>query len=246
MSTTHWHLHREGAVTSIRFARPPAHDLRFADLRALRTVLAEVGADETVSVVILGCAEEGRFLGHAEPAEIAAVRSGELPAEVMTEWLTTLLAIEDLPQPVIAAIEGPARGGGHELALACTFRLAGPGAVFQQHEIDRAAMPGAGATQRLPRLIGPGRAARMIMTGRPVDAGEAARIGLADEVLTGPDLRGQVLARAATLARKPRRSLVAIKQALLAAGRLPLQEGLQREQELFLDVLGVRPDRPRR
>ena len=233
-----WSLTRTGPVATLAFAGPPDNQVSAAHLRELRAVLAQLAADD-VSVVVLCGARPGAFIGHAARSDIDAMRRGDTGIELLDEWRTALLAIEDLPQPVVAAVDGPALGGGCELALACTFRLAGPGATFCQMEITRGAIPGAGATQRLPRLVGPGHAALMIMTGRVVGAAEAARIGLVNEVFPGPDAAGAMQRWAAQLAERPSAALFAAKAALVAAHRVPLLEGLRVEQELFLQVLGT-------
>lgn len=237
---TGWTVRTDRRVAWLCFDRPPDDQLRFADLADLRTALAELARDAQTSVVVLGSGRPGRFVGHADRDEIAAMRRGGRGR--LDEWRTALEAVEDLPQPVVAAVEGPARGGGCELALACTFRLVGPHGSFCQMEIDRGAMPGAGATQRLPRLIGAGRAARMVMTGQPVLAPDAVSIGLADEVVDGPDVTAGIARWAADLAGKPRTALIAIKKALLAAQRLSLREGLRLEQRLFHEVLTAREE----
>ena len=108
--------------------------------------------------------------------------------------------------------------------------------------VTRGAMPGAGATQRLPRLIGPSRAARMLMTGETVDAEEALRLGLLDHIVREGDFMQGVFAWAEPLAQQPRRSLAAIKQALLAGSRRDGLDALMLEQRLFRQVLAARDD----
>ncbi|URM93826.1 enoyl-CoA hydratase/isomerase family protein [Actinomadura madurae] len=238
---SNWTCGRGGRVAWLSFDRPPDDQVRFDDLVDLRGELTALAPDEDISVVVLGSARPGGFIGHADRGEIKAMREGG--SGRLEEWLTTLLAIEDLPQPVVAAVRGPARGGGCEIALACTFRIAGPQASFCQLEIDRGAMPGAGATQRLPRLIGAGRAAHMIMTGRAVGAAEAQAMGLVDAVIEGPDVAAGMARWAGELASKPRASLVGVKRALLAAQRLPMAEGLRLEQRLFHEVLTAKGER---
>jgi enoyl-CoA hydratase/carnithine racemase len=164
------------------------------------------------------------------------VGRGELNKDEFARWLWTLRRIETIPQPVVAAIDGPAWGGGCELSLACTLRIGSPRAEFCQMEILRGAVPGAGASQRLPRLIGAGRAAEMILTGRPVGAEEAKAIGLLNALFDDSDFQAAALDWARELARRRRPALVAAKQALNEGRDLPLLEGLKHEQELFLGV----------
>jgi enoyl-CoA hydratase/carnithine racemase len=163
-------------------------------------------------------------LGRAEPVE------GD-PGS----WARTFALFSSMPQPVIAAVNGQAWGGGCELALACTMRVASTVAHFSQPEVTVGIIPGAGGTQRLPRTVGPGRAAELVLSGRAVDAEEALRIGLVEAVLPADEFLEHVLAWALPIAQKPRHAIVAAKQALVAAQALPLDEGLRAEGRLFVE-----------
>jgi len=233
----HWRLEKDGAIASLLFSRPPDHQQSYEDLVSLRAHLADLGNDETVSVVVLGAEEPATFLGSADLGEILAMRSGDRGR--LEEWTQTTLALEELPQPVVAHVRGPARGGGCEVSLACTFRLAARSASFVQMEIDRGAMPGAGATQRLPRLVGPSLAAEMVMTGRPVGADEALALGLVSAVFDDADATDGMRSWTEALGSKPRAALVGTKTALRAAYEMPLERGLRLEQRIFRTVLGT-------
>jgi enoyl-CoA hydratase len=139
--------------------------------------------------------------------------------------------LDTLPVASIALVNGYAFGGGAELAMACTFRLATPNAVFGLPEIKLGLIPGYGGTQRLPRLIGEARALEIIMTGRTVKAEEAARIGLIHEVVEG-DLLEAGLAFAARFTRYSLPVLEFARRAVQRAADLPLHEGLRIEAEL--------------
>lgn len=232
-----WTLERDDAVVTLLFFRPPDDQVRRQDLLTLRAHLADIADDPTASVVVLTGGRPGSFVGHADLADIEPMRRGVDGRHVLEDWGATTTALELLPQPVVAAIDGPAVGGGCELALAATVRLAGPSARFCQVEITRGAVPGAAATQRLPRLVGLGRAAHIILTGREIGQDEAVRIGLADELVSGPHPVQAMHDWALALAERSRTSLVAAKAALRASQRLPLDEGLRREQDLFLQVI---------
>ena len=231
-----WDVTHEGAVAVVSVDRPPKNLMSFALLHELDELLEEIGNDQTTAVVVITAARPGMFVGHADRDDLDKVGRGELASTEFESWLWTLRRIETIPQPVIAAIDGPAWGGGCELALACTLRIGSPRAEFCQMEIVRGAIPGAGASQRLPRLIGASRAAEMILTGRPVDAQEAKEIGLLNALVDAPDFRAAALQWAAELAGRRRPALVAAKQALYEGQELPLLEGLMHEQQLFLDV----------
>jgi enoyl-CoA hydratase len=231
-----WDVTREGAVAVVSVDRPPDNLMSFALLRELDELLEELGNDEGTSVVVITAARPGQFVGHADRSDLDRVGRGEIDSDEFANWLWALRRIESIPQPVVAAIDGRAWGGGCEVALACTLRIGSPRAEFCQMEIVRGAIPGAGASQRLPRLIGFGRAAEMILTGRPIGAREAKEIGLLNVLLDAPDFRRAALEWAVELAGRRRPSLVAAKRALYEGRELPLLDALEHEQRLFLDV----------
>lgn len=231
-----WDVAREGAVAIVSVDRPPENLMSFALLRELDELLEKIGQDDDTAVVLITAARPGQFVGRADRGDLDRVGRGELDSDEFANWVWALRRIESIPQPVIAAIDGPAWGGGCELALACTLRIGSPRAEFCQMEILRGAIPGAGASQRLPRLIGAGRAAEMILTGRAVDAQEAKAIGLLNVVIDQPDFRSAAIEWAVELASRRRIALVGAKRALNDARELPLLEGLMHEQTLFLDV----------
>jgi enoyl-CoA hydratase len=134
--------------------------------------------------------------------------------------------------PLIAAIRGYAFGGGLELALACDIRLASEDAQLGLTEINLAIIPGGGGTQRLPRLVGRGKALEMILTGARIGAAEALRIGLVERVVAAPEVLGQALDLARTLAAKAPVALRYAKEAVVKGLALPLADGLRLEQDL--------------
>jgi len=231
-----WHVSHEGAVAVVAVDRPPANLMSFALLRELDELLDAIGNDESTAVVMITAVRPGVFVGHADRSDLDKVGRGELDRDEFATWLSTLRRIETIPQPVVAAIDGRAWGGGCELSLACTLRIGSQRAEFCQMEILRGAIPGAGASQRLPRLIGAGRAAEMILTGRPGGAEEAREIGLLNGLLETADFRTAALEWAIELARRRRPALVAAKRALNEGRDLPLLDGLMHEQQLFLEV----------
>ncbi len=145
-------------------------------------------------------------------------------------------AITTFPGPVIACVNGYALGAGGELMMACDLRVAGSKAKMGQPETNLGLIPGAGGTQRLPRLVGYGRAMRMVLTGELLTADEAYRVGLVEEVVAQPALHARVEELAKTLARKSPMALAAAKKALQVAWETPLSEGLAREVDLFMEV----------
>jgi enoyl-CoA hydratase len=169
-----------------------------------RKVMAELSAcfesiqqDAEVRAVILTGAGEKSFVAGADVNELA-MQEPVQGKQTSTRGQKVLDFIEGLGKPVIAAVNGYALGGGCELALACTLRIAAENARFGQPEAKLGILPGYGGTQRLPRLVGKGRAMELILTGEPISAQEAHRIGLVNQVATAKDL----IAAAEALARK--------------------------------------------
>jgi enoyl-CoA hydratase len=136
------------------------------------------------------------------------------------------------PQPIIAAINGLALGGGLELALACDIRIAAAGATLGLTEINLAIIPGGGGTQRLPRLVGRGKALEMILTGARLPAEEALRIGLVERVVPDGEVLKAATALAQTIAAKAPVAVRFAKEALVKGLELPLAEGLRLESDL--------------
>jgi enoyl-CoA hydratase len=141
----------------------------------------------TVKGIILAGAGEKAFIAGADIAELSAI-DGDKAGEFSAKGQQVLLFIETLGKPVIAAVNGFALGGGCETAMACTIRIAAENAKFGQPEVKLGIIPGYGGTQRLPRLVGKGRALQLILTGDLIDAHEAYRIGLVNEVVPAADL----------------------------------------------------------
>jgi enoyl-CoA hydratase len=143
-------------------------------------------------------------------------------------------AVAGVSKPTVAAINGLCLGGGLELALACDLRVAAEGAKFAAPEIKLGMMPGGGATQRLPRVVGVGHAMRLVLLGEAIDAKEALRIGLVHDVVPEMVLRDRAVALAERLAALSPVALAQAKHAVRSALDLPIDEGLALERECFL------------
>ena len=181
-------LTTKDAVATVVLNRPEALNAFNTDqLRAVINAFAEIKQDRSVRIVILTGAGDRAFAAGADIKEMVGLdRDGALQFGRLGHAMTR--AVETLPQPVIAAVNGFAMGGGCELALAADFRLASENAVFGQPEVGLGIPPGWGGTQRLTRAVGPGMAAEMILTGRKVKADEALRIGLVNAVFAQSEL----------------------------------------------------------
>src|SRR5688500_7445146 len=183
-------------------------------------------------VIILTGAGDKAFIAGADINEFAERTAVEQRA-VMAER-TVFEEIAAFPKPVIAMINGFALGGGCEIAIACDIRIAARSAKLGQPEIKLGLIPGGGGTQRLPRLIGSGRAMKMILTGELIDAVEAERIGLVDEVVDDDQLATRTMDLAKTIAAHSTLTLRLAKAAIRAAEETPLTAGLAYERELFI------------
>jgi enoyl-CoA hydratase len=215
--------------------------MSMAAMTELEALLGEVADDDSVHVLVLTGGVDGYFVAHADVEDLAKLGAGEPVEGDPGSWSRAFALLEAMPQPVVAAVDGQAWGGGSELCWACTTRVASAAATFGQPEVLVGIIPGAGGTQRLPRLIGAGRAAELILSGRIVAADEALRLGMVEAVLPREGFLDAALAWAGRFATPPRPAVVAAKRAVVDGLRLPLDEGLRREGELFL-ACQTRPD----
>jgi enoyl-CoA hydratase len=219
-------------VATVTLNRPEVHNAMNERMRAdLTRCFGDLATSDAVRVVVVTGAGERAFSAGADIREFVApqapVRFRESRRRV--DFRT---AMDRCPQPIIAAIRGYALGGGLELALACDLRLASEDAQLGLTEINLAIIPGGGGTQRLPRLIGRGRALEMILTGARIDAREALRIGLVERVVPGAGVLAAARELARTLADKAPVALRYAKEAVVKGLELPLANGLRLEADL--------------
>lgn len=223
---------RVEGVATVTLSRPDARNALNAQLRAeLADVLAMIEASDVRVVVLTGSEESGAFVAGADVTELRERDSIE--QREVSKRPRVYEYVDDLEQPVIAAINGHALGGGCELAQACDVRIAREGAKLGQPEINLAIMPGGGATQRLPRLVGEGQAMRLILSGELIDAEEAHEIGLVDEVHPEDEFEERVYDLAASMAEKSPLALELAKKSVKASSRTNLEQGIEYEAELF-------------
>jgi enoyl-CoA hydratase len=220
-------------VATIIINRPDKRNALNATVRReLVEALDELRAEDEVRVVVLTGAGDRAFIAGADIAEFA--ERTPLEQRGVMESRRVFDEIASYPKPTIAMINGFALGGGCELALACDIRVAARSAKLGQPEIRLGLIPGGGGTQRLPRLVGQGRALRMILTGEVVDAEEAHRIGLVDVLVDDDGLREHTLQVARGIAGFSPVALRLAKAAVAAAAETPLAAGLAAERELFI------------
>jgi enoyl-CoA hydratase len=223
----------EDRVATIVVNRPDKRNALNAVVR--REVVEALDAlrdDPEVRVVVITGAGDKAFIAGADIGEFAGRTPLEQRAAMEGRRLFEELAA--YPKPTIAMINGFALGGGCEVALACDLRIAARSARLGQPEVKLGILPGGGGTQRLPRLVGLGRALRLIMTGEMISAEEAERIGLVDEVVDDADLARRTAALAGLIAGYSPVTLKLIKDAVRATQEMPLSAGLQFERELFV------------
>ena len=213
---------RDGAVVILTINRPNVlNALNGRTLEELSAAIGDARGDDGVRAVVITGAGERSFVAGADINELAA-QSPVGGREHARTGQALFRRIERLGKPVIAAVNGFALGGGCELAMACTLRLAADTARFGQPEINLGLIPGYAGTQRLPRLVGRGRALELLLTGNPISAEEAWRIGLVNRVVPLAQLLPEARALAAALAAKP---AVAVRYILEAvAGGLEMSE----------------------
>ena len=206
--------------------------LNAATLRELGAALGELVANAAVRAILLTGAGEKAFAAGADIQELAKVSA--IDGQTLALCGQGLFdRIESCAKPVIACINGFALGGGCELALACTLRIASETAKFGQPEVKLGIIPGYGGSQRLPRLVGKGAALKMILTGEMITAAEALRIGLVEEVVAPDQLlaRGEQIAR--TIAAQAPLAVTKSLEAVHAGYDLPLRQALDLEASLF-------------
>ena len=224
---------RDGAVLAVTVNRPKVlNALNGATLDELDRVFADAAADEGVRAITLTGAGDKAFVAGADINELA-VQTPVGGRDHARRGQAVFDRIERLGKPVIASINGFALGGGCELAMACTLRLAADTARLGQPEINLGLMPGYAGSQRLPRLVGRGRALEMLLLGDPVPAEVAFRIGLVNRVVPAAELAAETSTLAQKLAAKPPIAVRYILAAVAAGLEMPQAEGQDYEATLF-------------
>ncbi len=208
-------IEAEGGVAVVTLNRPRVRNaINLEMVEGLHAALDSLGSDASTRVLILTGAGRDAFASGADIRELKERRAADALLGINSGLF---LKLERFPYPTIAAVSGYALGGGCELALACDLRVASESARFGQPEVGLGIIPAAGASYRLPRLVGSGRALELILTGRIIDAGEALRIGLVNRVVPDGRVVHEARALAATIAAKGPLALRTAKMVLAAS-----------------------------
>ena len=218
---------KRGSVAVIALNNPPVNGLGFAVRTNLMTILRFTLDDSAVQALVL-VGSGKMFSGGADIREFGQTPPPETPT--LPELINLIEASE---KPIVAALHGVALGGGCELAMACTLRIAADTAKIGQPEINLGLIPGFGGTQRLPRLIGTGPALEILLTGAPISAEVAWRLGLVNRVVSADLLRDESDKLAAALAAKPPVAVKYILDAVQLGTQMSLAEGCDYEASLF-------------
>jgi enoyl-CoA hydratase/carnithine racemase len=218
-------------IATIRLDRPKMNALNGQVQGEIAEAAAQVGADGEVSAVVIYGGERV-FAAGADIKEMADLSYAQM-AERSARLQASFTAVAQIPKPVVAAVTGYALGGGLELALCADFRVVGESAKVGQPEILLGIIPGAGGTQRLPRLIGPAKAKDLIFSGRQVTAAEALAIGLADKVVPDAEVYAAAVGLVKQYAGGPSLAIRAAKQAVDAGLEVDLATGLEIERLQF-------------
>jgi enoyl-CoA hydratase len=205
--------------------------------RELISVLEAIEESDLRVVVLTGSADAKAFVAGADVGELRD-RDAATQRDHM-EFPRVYETVAELRQPVIARLNGHALGGGCELALACDVRIARADAKFGQPEISLGLIPGGGATQRLPRLVGVDHAIELVLSGDLVDGTEAARLGLVTEAVPADELDGRVYGLAESMAEHSPEALEYAKRAVRTTADRTLDDGIAHERELFLELFAM-------
>ncbi|GAX89561.1 enoyl-CoA hydratase-related protein [Effusibacillus lacus] len=229
----------EEGIATITLNRPKAlNALNSALLTELSTLIDSIANDSSVQAAIITGAGEKAFVAGADISEMHG--KSPLEARGFSQFGNAIFRkIEQLPQPVIAAVNGFALGGGCELAMACDIRVASTNAKFGQPEVNLGIVAGFGGTQRLPRLVGPGIAKELLMTGDMITADRAAQIGLVNHVVAPEELLGKAKEIAAKMLSKAPFAVQFSKKLVNEGFNMDLDRALAMESEVFGTLFGT-------
>jgi len=247
----HVQTQMEGATLVVTLMNPPRNFMNARMVAEITDLIDAVEHNEDVRAIVFTGGVEGIFITHYDVGELSRASDAARerapqreraaprdPSQIELHGFNKMtLKMQSLPQPVIAAINGTAMGGGCEFTLACDFRIAARGFQIGLPEVRVGILPGAGGTQRMTRLIGVAKAMELMLLGNTVDGETAERIGLVHSAVEPDRVLPEALALAAELASRPRLSVALIKQCILQGVQMPLEEALRFEQRAFNETM---------
>jgi enoyl-CoA hydratase len=248
---THLDLRRDGPVLIATLNNPPRNLMNARMVEEMHAVVDRISDDAEVRALIFTGGADGIFITHydvgelsvlsdaarSQPAREATPAAEQRAAPELHSLDRLSLKLRELPQPVIAAINGTAMGGGCELTLACDFRIMARGYQIGLPEVRVGILPGAGGTQRMPRLIGVAKALELLLLGNTVDADEAARLGIVHRAVDRGRALDEALALARELASRPRTSVAEIKRCIYYSTEHGIEDGLRFEAAAFMRTM---------
>jgi enoyl-CoA hydratase len=234
-------VEQDGAVAVITLDNPPVNALSARLLEELEAEYDRLDRSDDTRAIVLRGAGEKAFVAGADISEFPALR--DAAAEAVESGSARGIQklggrMDNGRTPVVAAIHGYCLGGGLELAMACDLRVAADDAQLGQPEIKLGLIPGGGGTQRLPRLVGHGRALLLNLTGDPISGAQAYEWGLVEKVVPRAELEEAALTLARTLSERSPHAMAVIKELASTTRDLPIDEGMRREAQGFMRCLG--------
>jgi enoyl-CoA hydratase len=231
-------VEQDGAVAVVTIDHPPVNALSAKLLEELEAELDRLDDDASTRAVVIRGAGERAFVAGADISEFPSLRDSPPGGGGSARGIQKLGARMDAGRtPIVAAIHGYCLGGGLELAMACDLRVAADDAQLGQPEIKLGLIPGGGGTQRLPRLVGYGRALLLNLTGDPISGQQAYEWGLVERVVPLAELMDAALALARTLAERSPHAVGVLKELAAATRDIPLADGLREEADAFVRCL---------
>lgn len=226
-------VEKEAPVGIIKLNRPPVNPLSVQSYHELYDAIDELDKDDTIGAILITGAGDKAFAAGLDVKDVLGKTAVETLDFLWSAPRRTFDKLTGIEKPTIAAVFGLALGGGCEVAICCDLRIASEDAIFGVPEINLGIMPGSGATQRLPRLVGLAKAKEMLFTGDNVNAEEAYRIGLVNKVVPRDKLMEEAMKLARKLAAKPKASLALIKRCVDTSFNVDLASGLTLEMDCF-------------
>lgn len=229
----------EDRVALLTMDYPPMNFLNTATITELNDALDELLASDEVKAIVITGGGQHAFSTGADINELASIKSPEEAGEMMRRGQALTVKIEGAKKPIIAAINGYCLGGGLELALACHIRICNNRAQLGQTEINFAVIPGFGGTQRLPRLVGKGKALELILTGARISGAEATNIGLVNKAVPAGEVVRTAMGLAKKIASFGKLAIAAALEAVNEGMETTLEEGLEIEVEKMASLTGT-------